>query len=180
VKPGWLRPLLHLISGLVLLTLFVSRHLLGVVLLVGLVVAAVVEGLRISQPRVQAFLARVLPVFRPEEARRPSGAAWLSAAYALATWLPPRAAVAAVLVGAIADPAAAIVGSRWGGGRRKSWPGSFAALSTSIVALLVLGVPPAAAAVAGAAAAGLERWPGPFDDNLLVGPGAGVVVWWLA
>lgn len=179
MRPGWLRPLLHASSALILLTLLHSWQLLRIVSMVGLFTAMLLETLRLTRPRFRDFLARVVPVFRPDEASRPTGAAWLSAAYALAVWLPPRAGIAGVLVGALADPAASLIGSRWGRGRRKSWPGTLGALGTAVFALWLLGVPPVAVAAASAVATGLERWPGPFDDNLLVGPAAGVMVWWL-
>jgi len=180
VKAGGLRPLLHAGTALLLLTLLQSWQLLRAVLLLGGLAAVAFEALRLGQPAVRELAGRLVPVFRPDEAARPSGAAWLFVGYALAAWMPPPAPAAAVLAGALADPAAALVGGRFGGGRAKSWPGTIAAFGAATAALWIFGIPPLAAAAAGAAAAALEHWPGPVNDNLLVAPGVGLMVWWLA
>jgi len=98
----------------------------------------------------------------------------------MTAWMPAPAPAAAVLAGALADPAAALVGGRFGRGQPKSWPGTVAALVVATVALWLIGIAPAVAGAAGLAAAALERWSGPVDDNLLIAPGVGLVVWWLA
>ncbi len=149
------------------------------VLLAAGLAAVVFEGLRLGLPAVRELTARLVPVFRPGEARQPSGAAWLFVGYAVCAWFPSQAAAAAVLAGALADPAAAVVGRRFGGGIPKSWPGTLAAFAVGAAALGLIGVPALAAVVAGAVGALLERSPGPFDDNLLIAPGVGLTVWWL-
>ncbi len=180
MKAGGLRPLLHAGTALLLLTLLESWQLLRAVLLLGGVAAVAFEALRLSQPRVRDLAGRLVPVFRPSEAARPSGAAWLFLGYALVAWMPPPAPAAAVLAGALADPAAALVGGRFGGGLPKSWPGTIAAFGVAAAASWGFGISPLAAVGAGVAAAALERWPGPVNDNLLVAPGVGLMVWWLA
>ena len=176
----WLRPLLHAATALLLLTLLQSwQALRGTLVLVGLLAVAF-ETLRLSRTDVRDFAARWVPVFRPQEAGRPSGAVWLFVGYALAAWMPVPAPAAAVVAGALADPAAALVGGRFGRGRPKSWLGTAAALAVAAGGLWLLGLPPLAVAGGGLAAAALERWPGPINDNLLVAPGVGLVVWWLA
>jgi dolichol kinase len=180
VKAGQLRPLLHATTAFLLLTLLQSWQALRAALVMVGLLAVVFEALRLSRPGVRDLAARWVPVFRPQEARRPSGAAWLFVGYALAAWMPAPAPVAAVLAGALADPAAALMGGRFGRGRPKSWPGSAAALAIAVLALWLAGIPPLAAAAGGLAAAALERWSGPVNDNLVVAPGVGLVVWWLA
>ena len=180
MTPRLLRPALHASTALLLFTLLDSWQLLKLTLLAGGVVTLIVETARLASPVVADGLRRLVPVFRAPEGRRPSGAAWLFVAYALVAWLPPPAPAAAVLAGALADPAAALVGSRWGGGAAKSWPGTVAALVVASGALLVWGLPASTALAAGALGAALERWPGPFDDNLLIAPGVGLIVWLLA
>jgi len=180
VSAAWLRPLIHAGTALMLLALLVSwQALRGVMVLAGLAAVAF-EALRLSRPAVRDLAARWVPVFRPHEAGRPSGAGWLFVGYALAAWMPAPAPGAALLAGALADPAAAVVGGRLGRGRRKSWPGTVAALVVAAGALWLLGIPARAAAAAGVAAAALERWSGSLDDNLLIPPGVGLVVWWLS
>jgi dolichol kinase len=180
VTPGWLRPLLHAATALLLLTLLQSWQALRSTLVLAGLLAVAFETVRLSRADVRDLAARWVPVYRPEEAGRPSGAVWLFIGYALAAWMPVPAPAAAVLAGALADPAAALVGGRFGHGRPKSWPGTAAALTMAAGALLVLGLPPLAVAGGGLAAAALERWSGPINDNLLVAPGVGLVVWWLA
>lgn len=179
MKAALLRPLLHASTALLLLTLLGSWGLLRGVLLAAGLAAVGFEAVRLGVPSVRELVAKLVPVFRPEEARRPSGAGWLVVSYALVAWLPPPAPLAAVLAGALADPAAAMVGRRLGGGVAKSWPGTLAAFVVGTGALWLGGIAPAAATVAGVVAAALERWPGPFDDNLLIAPGVGLTVWWL-
>ncbi len=135
-----------------------------------------VESLRLRIPAVRRSLERLVPVYRDRERTRPSGAMWLAVGYAIVVWLPPPAGVAGLLVGALADPAGALVGSRFGRGARKSMVGSAAVALTAAGAVLVLGLPLRAAVLAGVAAAAAERWSGPLDDNLLVAPAAGLVV----
>ncbi len=179
MKAGLLRSLLHASTALLLLTLLESWRLLRIALLAAGLAAIVFEVVRLGFPAVRDLVAKLVPVFRPEEARRPSGAGWLLASYALAAWLPAPAPMAAVLAGALADPAAATVGRRFGAGVSKSWPGTLGALAVATAALWLAGISPLVAVAAGVVAAALERWPGPFDDNLLIAPGVGLTVWWL-
>jgi dolichol kinase len=179
VTPRVLRSALHASTALALLTLLDSWQLLKLTLLAGGAAALVVETVRLRSPAVAGGLQRLVPVFRAPEARRPSGAAWLFVAYALVAWLPAPAPAAGLLAGALADPAAALVGGRWGGGAAKSWPGTIAALLVGALALLAWGLPAPAAVAGGAFGAALERWSGPFNDNLLIAPGVGLVVWLL-
>lgn len=175
-----LRPVLHAVSAVPLVLGLLSWDLLRGAFSGAAIVAIAFEILRLRHPGLRNWLAELVPVFRPREARRPSGAMWLALGYAVAVWLPPPAALVGILSGALADPAASLVGGRWGGGKPKSWIGTAAAATvTSGVAFLV-GFGPVPAASAGLAAAALERWPAGFDDNLLVAPGTAAAVWLLA
>jgi dolichol kinase len=144
------------------------------------VVGMVVEGLRLRLPTLASRLRRLAPVFRPDELRHPSGAFWLLLGYVGASWVPAPGPAAGILVAALADPVAAMVGGRWGGGRRKSWVGSGAVWAVSLAALAVSGLPIAALAAGSVAAAALERWSQPADDNLVLPPGVALVVWALS
>jgi dolichol kinase len=176
-----MRRTIHAVTSSVLLLGFLGDwSLLRLVLSVSVPVAAVLEGIRIRYPPVRDGFSRLVPVFRPSEAARPSGAFWLLVGYAAAVWFPETPAAAGVLAGALADPAASLVGSRWGGGERKSWIGTAAALGVSLAIFLALGLPLVATLAAAAVAAALERWPGPADDNLIIPPGVAVCVWMLA
>jgi dolichol kinase len=180
VKAGLLRPALHASTALVLLTLPVSAGLFRTVLLAAGLGAVAFEALRLTLPPVRDLAARLVPVFRPREAGRPSGAAWLFLGYALCAWMPLPASISGVVAGALVDPAAALVGTQWGRGLPKSWPGTLAAFLVGLVALrLMVPLNLPAALLAALVASLLERWPGPFDDNLLIAPGVGLTVWWL-
>jgi dolichol kinase len=136
------------------------------------VLALVLESFRLTRPEgVAARLIRKVaaPLMRPGEARRPTGATMLACGYALAWWVNPGAdAVRAVLVGALADPAAAAGGLLARGRGKKTWFGS---LTCFVVAVSILGISGAAigtALAAGVAATLAERSPWPGADNLAV------------
>jgi len=175
------RRLIHASTSLILLVgLTGGWSLLRVLATLAVPLAAALEWWRISSPRGDV-LQRLVPVYRPAEAARPSGAFWLSIGYAAALWFPMPGAAAGVLAGAVADPVASAVGSRWGGSvGRKTWVGTAGALGVTFAACLVVGLPWLVALIAALAGAGLERWSGPFDDNLLLAPGVAATVWALS
>jgi dolichol kinase len=176
-----LRRAIHAASGAVLLLIYVAPPVVYRSLIVGATVAALgVDLVRIGKPAVHEVLFRALPVFRPSERYRLSGASWLMLGYTAAVLLPSRAAAAGILVGALADPAAAMVGERLGGSRAKSWSGTLAALVTGCAALAASGFPIHVVVVASAVGAAAERWSGPVDDNLVVAPVVGATVVLLA
>ena len=176
-----LRRLLHVGTVLVLLVPAVgSWRSLRLLLSAGVPVVLLLEIMRLRNPVVAHHLTRRLPVFRPREAARINGATWLWLGYALASWLPAAAAQGGILAGAIADPAAALVGSRWGGGVRKSWAGTMAACGATVGALLIAGSGWLPAMVSGLAAGALERWSGSLDDNLVLAPGVGTCLFLLS
>jgi len=134
------------------------------------VLAFSVEAARRLSPAVQRFvLGAGHSLLRPEEHRGLSGPTLLVCGYALA-WgvFTVPVAVSAVLVAALADPAAAVVGRKFGRGARKSWAGSAACAAVAVVVLTAVGVPWLRALAAAGVAAATERitWPG--ADNLLL------------
>lgn len=140
-------------------------------------VALAFDGVRLRVPAVRRLVERLLPVYRPAEAHRVSGGAWLMVGYALAGWMPGRAAVGGILAGAVLDPVAALVGRRLGQGQHKSWAGSAAGMVTAAAALMLVGGSAPEAVFGALVGAAAERWPGPFDDNLVVAPAVGLALW---
>ena len=178
-----LRRFLHAsTSSILLVGLWGDWQMFRLVIHALLGVAVVGEGLRLGHAGFRSALARVFPVFRPEESDRLSGAFWLVVGYAAASWVPFPGPPAGVLAAAFADPAASIVGARWGGGggTRKSWVGTAAAWAAAAAALMSLRLPLSAALAGAFVAAVAERVPRPFDDNLVVAPAVAVVTWLLA
>jgi len=181
MNTAMVRRLLHASSALVLLLHFLgSQDILRYGLVVCVAVAILLDSLRVSRPAFGAFVLRLVPVFRPSESTRLSGATWLVVGFALAAWFPHPASTAGILAGAIADPAASWAGSAGGKpSTAKTWVGSGAAAVVALVVLLAMGIPIAAGIGGAAAAMVLERWPGPLNDNLVVAPGVALFVWLL-
>lgn len=69
---------------------------------------------------------------------------------------------------AVADPAAAAVGTRFGSGTGKTWAGSAACAAGAVLVLLLTGASLGAAVAAGLGAAAAERAPWGGADNVLV------------
>jgi dolichol kinase len=114
----------------------------------------------------------------PREVRRPS-LTWFMLGVFLALWLPdPELAVPSLLVLAIADPAASVVGRVWGKYPlgEGTWEGT---LAFFVAALLVL-VPYAgivAALPVAALAAAAEGLTTPVDDNVVIPVVTGCGLW---
>jgi dolichol kinase len=129
-----------------------------------------VEAARRFSPAVQRLvLGAGRSLLRPEEFRGLSGPTVLACGYALAWWVfAAPVALSAVLVTALADPAAAVVGRRFGAGARKSWAGSAACAAVAAGVLVAVGVAAPAALATACVAAAAERvtWPG--ADNILL------------
>jgi dolichol kinase len=168
-----IRRLAHASSALLLLVVpLAGWSVLAIVVSAGVVGGWILEVARLRSAQVHAVLSGVLPVFRAVEARRPCGAAWLGAGYILAVWLPPPAPAAAILVAALADPAASLVGNRFStpeaGAKTVGGSAAHFAVACAVLAALayswwlVLGV--------AALATAFERWSAPLDDNLVVPP----------
>lgn len=181
MTPAGARRLLHAATASVALLGLVSHPALRLATAYLAITAVLLEALRLRVPAVRRGLAVHIPVYRDHERERPSGAMWLMLGYAIAAWVPhPAAALAGILAGGLADPAGAMIGSRHGRGARKSLVGSATVGIVALAAGLVTGLPPAAAGGAALAAAVMERWPGPCDDNLLVAPAAALAAFALA
>lgn len=145
--------------------------------LVGMAVAA--EAARALSPSARALVSRMAGgLFRPTEVDAPSGATTLALGYALTWWVfPARAAEAATVVVAVADPAAALIGSRFGGGATKSLPGSLACALAAAAVLTVFQVPAAGIALAAMGAAVAERVPWRGADNIAVPLVVAALLW---
>jgi dolichol kinase len=117
------------------------------------------------------------PLFRPDEAHGVSGPAMLACGYALCWGLfAPAVAAVAIVVAALADPAAALVGRRLGRGAPKSPAGSAACAAVSAAVILLAGAGAPAAAAGAVLVALAERVPWPGVDNLLVPLAAGAAL----
>ena len=134
------------------------------------VLALSLEAARRASPAVRRLvLGAGRSLLRPEELRGLSGPTVLACGYALVWWVfAAPIALSAVLVTALADPAAALVGRAFGGGLRKSWVGSASCAAVAAVVLVVVGVPAPAALATACVAAAAERvtWSG--ADNVLL------------
>jgi dolichol kinase len=146
-------------------------------LLAGLLLAAslLLEASRRWWPWVNRLLWKLLPTtFRAWEDRRVLGSTWFSiGALAALLLFGLDAGGAAILFLAWGDPAAELVGRRWGSPeKQKTWAGSLGCLAACLLAGLL------ARAQGGSTLWGLglgalvatatERWSPPPDDNLWV------------
>ena len=176
---SWRRTL-HVASGVLgPLAAALGRRVATPAFVALVVAAAVAEIARWRWSWMRLRLQRLAgELFRPAETSRVSGATTLAVGYALAWWLfPVAAAERAILVAALADPVAATVGTRFGAGRRKSWPGSAACAATAALVLLLTGLGGGAAVVAAVVAMAAERAPWHGADNVLVPVSVAAVLW---
>jgi len=143
----------------------------GTVVLAALAgLSLVLEAARHTIPAVQRAVGNLgRAVFRPGEKRGISGPTALAFGY-LATWglFDARSAAAAIVVCGLADPAAALVGRRWGRQGGKSVAGSAACAGTAAVTLLACGYSAVPALIGGAVASVAERAPWRGADNVLM------------
>jgi dolichol kinase len=144
--------------------------------------AAAAEGARLASPRAREALGRVAgSLFRPGEERGVSGATTLALGYALTWWIfPPAVAERAIVVAAVADPVAALVGSFAGGGASKSWQGSLACACAAAAVLVPFHVTVAGMGAAAIAAAAAERAPWRGSDNITVPLVVAALLAWMA
>ncbi|MCY3808342.1 MAG: hypothetical protein OXG58_02705 [Gemmatimonadetes bacterium] len=175
----------HMASGV---GIAAAVHLVGLdsaVPVVGLACAAAMAvALDVVRLRSAALNTVFYRWFRalasPREARRPVSSTWyLIGALATVAIAPPSWSVPAILVLAVADPVASVVGRLWG--RRPlgkgSWEGSAAFYAVSVAVLIpFFGLPVALAA--GTFAAAAEVAPTGIDDNLTV-PLATLLALWV-
>jgi dolichol kinase len=143
----------------------------------------VLEAARRWWPWVNRLLWRRIPsVFRAGEQQNVLGSTWLAVGMLLTLLLFGRdVGGTAVLFLTWGDPAAELIGRRWGRpGQRKSVAGSLGCLGVCLLAAGVgiwLGLLNPVAAMAGAVAATLvERWSPPPDDNVWMPLLSGLVI----
>lgn len=151
-----------------------------------LVALAVEVARRVSTAAARGFDRWLGGLLKDRERTRLTGATTLALGFtAAALLLPGTPALAGILFAGVADPAAALVGRRYGrlrypGG--KSAAGSVAFLGVGFGLGLGLGLDPAAALVAAALTAGVEAPSPPVDDNLylpLAGAAAVLAAGWI-
>lgn len=172
-----LRRGLHALSPVVLLPAWwLGWEATAAFVLVLAIGAVVLEQLRLRLPAVRDPLERFLPVWRPHEREGMSGAGWLAVAYAIAVRAPIEAGLPAILAAAWADPAASLLGARFGRGPGKTIVGSLTVCVITTALAAGLGQPLAVAIVAGIAAAMLERWATAPDDNFWLAPGVALTL----
>lgn len=191
------RNLFHVACGTI--ALIILQHLLSRVAILWVASTAAVlvvlaETSRRYSPGVNEAMMKVFaPIAHPHEHHRINSASWYTIAiFGLAWFASTMAASIALLVLALADPAAGIIGRRFGrhrirGGRSLEGSATFVLVGT-LAALLVLAayypavafLPALAMALAGAVSGAVaEIWSGTWlDDNLTVplGVAAGVAL----
>jgi len=184
------RRLFHLLaaSATPLVSLFVPRSDLLMVVGAGLGVAVLVEAARRWSPAVNRLLLRWLGFFFKESERRTVTAATILAFATFLAFLvfPKHIAALSLLLLAVGDPAASVIGRLWGrlrfGG--KSVEGTLAFFATASLVALVFwaaggysplwaGALAAAAAALAEAVSGRPLW---IDDNLTVPLVSGAVL----
>lgn len=142
--------------------------------------ALVLEGLRRRRPSLNATLSRwSFGALRPAENSGLTGATLLALGYA-GTWLlaPPAMAAPAMIVVAVADPAAAAVGRMAvPAGGRKTLAGSAGAFTAAAAVLAACGSGWRGALAAAAAAALAERIPGRGVDNVAIPLATAAALW---
>lgn len=138
-------------------------------------VLLLMDGLRLTNPKLnRMFFQAFTPLASPREAGKVASSTWYVGGVLLALLLFPRSvALAGVLVLALADPAAGVVGRAVG--TRSFGAGTVqGSVTFALVAFLcLLPFAPWWAALAAAVAATLvEALPWPVDDNLTIPPTA--------
>lgn len=178
------RRVLHALSGVALAEAVVllppGRGPVLLVLGGALLVLAAGDLARLARPRLNALFFRAFPsLASPREARRPASSTWyvLGVFLALALFSRERA-VAGILVLALADPTASLVGRRWGRTRlgHGSVEGSLALFAVAFAVLVPL-VGPVQALVAAAVATAVEPIPWALDDNLTLPVTVAATLW---
>ncbi len=176
------RRALHLATGaLGVAAVHVPAHTatLGLAALCG--GALLLETARFTSTRAHAAVGQLgAPYFRPHETRLVSGATALIAGYLLA-WLlfPGGPAARGITVAAVSDPAASLVGRRFGRPAvpgRKTWIGTAAAFAAALLVLTLWRTAPLPAVLAALAAALVERLRLPGLDNIAVPVAAAAVL----
>jgi dolichol kinase len=180
------RRVFHAVNGILIagVLLFLDPPwTVAVGVLAGLTLGAVaVDLLRFSAPGLNRLFFRLFRAFAsPREAKGVASSTWFLVGCTVAVASFPREiAAAAILVLALADPAASWIG-RTRGKRRIGTgtvlgTGAFVAVATAVL-LPFTGL--AVAILVAVGTAGAEILPWPFDDNLVVPLVAGALAWTL-
>jgi dolichol kinase len=181
-----LRKLIHLAgAAFPLLYLVASRQVVLIIALVALAFVITVEWGRQRLPALERLFEWLIgPAMRQGEESRPTAGLWAMLGI-LVTLLAfeRRLAIPAILYAQVGDPAAEIVGRRWGRHRLpngKSLEGSLGYFTVSLVIGLAccyaLPLPPGVAALGALVATVTEATPLPLGDNLLMAPLAGLAM----
>ena len=145
-----------------------------------LVVLLAFDIARLRVPSINSFFFKLFPsLVSPREAKQAASSTWYAGGVLLAyAFFPARIAVPAIVVLALADPMASIVGRIWG--RRRMGNGTvLGSLVFLIVAFAVLGAffRPAYAVVPALVVTCIEVVPWRLDDNLTVVVGGATALW---
>jgi dolichol kinase len=181
-----LRKLIHLGGALFpLLYLFVSRQMIIAVSVVSLTAVVAIEWARQHWPFLQRLFEGLIgPALRAGEEQRPTTGLWSMLGILGTVLLFARElAIPAMFYAQVGDPAAELVGRRWGRHRLpngKSWEGSLGCFSVSLVIGLVcsqiLSLSVGVAAVGALVATVAEALPLPVGDNLVMAPLSGLAM----
>ena len=181
-----LRKLIHLGgAAFALLYLVAPRQVVLAVALVILALTTAVEWGRQRWPALERLFERIIgAALRQGEESQPTAGLW-SMLGVIITLLAfeRRFAIPAILYAQVGDPAAEIVGRRWGRHRMpngKSLEGSLACfvvnLGVGLACCLVLPLSPGVAVLGALAATLTEATPTPLGDNLTMAPVAGLAM----
>jgi len=148
-----------------------TRQELLVALAVALVGGLAADLLRLRYPDLNVLFFRTFRTLAsPREARAIASSTWYVLGLLLvAALFPLEVFVPAVLVLALADPAASYIGRRWG--KRRLGTGSAEGLVVFVIvgaAVLLVWAPPTTALLAALAAGLVEVAPWKLDDNLTI------------
>ncbi|MDE2796219.1 MAG: hypothetical protein OXL34_15490 [Gemmatimonadota bacterium] len=180
------RRVFHMLCGVAMAA---AVHLIGpgsvvpVATLAGALAAALaLDWIRLrSRAANRRFFRFFSALASPREARKLASSTWfLLGALTVLVVTPDRVFVPAMLVLALADPSASVIGRLWG--RHKLGKGSWEGTAAFFVVATAVLVPFAglqAALVAAAAVAVLEVMPIGIDDNLTVPLATALVLWLL-
>jgi dolichol kinase len=169
------RRLFHAGNGLVVAffppVLGLEKRVLLLILSSLLVVLLAFDLVRLRVPGVNAFFFKAFPsLASPREAKQAASSTWYACGVVIAyAFFPVRIAVPAIVVLALADPMASVVGRLWG--RRRVGNGTvLGSLVFLFVAFAVLSAffGPAAAMVPALVVTCVEVVPWRLDDNLTV------------
>jgi dolichol kinase len=177
------RRIFHALNGVLIVlameVLPVPTSLALVLLGASVVGLVAVDLIRLRSPRLnELFFTAFRPLVSPREAHAIASSTWYASGMFLTLGLFPRdAAISAILVLSLADPAASWAGRRWGRipFRGGSLEGTlvFAAVAFAVLAPRHALLVAAAAAIVAALA---ERFGWPLDDNVSVPLAAGAAL----